>query len=258
MRRILFLSPALLALATAASGQTLRGKVLDAASGEPVAQAAIAAQDSAGHTVGRARSAADGTFAMPLRAAGVFHLDATRTGYQPAHTQALPVDVRETVEVELRVSATPVSVAPLTVTARQAPPHRRSLEMNGFYDREKTGLGRFLRREDFDRATTTLAEALTKAQGTYLIDAGARQFIAFSRSSASVSLRFASTNPCLPKVYLDGTRAPYGGQMDINSIVSPSQVEAVELYRSTAEIPPQYGGSDATCGVILIWTRHEQ
>ena len=36
--------------------------------------------------------------------------------------------------------------------------------------------------------------------------------------------------------------------------ISPDAVSAMEIYRSTAEVPPQYGGSDASCGVILIWT----
>jgi hypothetical protein len=49
----------------------------------------------------------------------------------------------------------------------------------------------------------------------------------------------------------------YGGRADLNGVVSPSQIEAVELYSSAANTPVQYGGVNSACGVILIWTRAE-
>ena len=38
---------------------------------------------------------------------------------------------------------------------------------------------------------------------------------------------------------------------------TPDMVEGIEVYRSAAEIPPQYNGSNSACGVVVIWTRHE-
>jgi hypothetical protein len=32
-------------------------------------------------------------------------------------------------------------------------------------------------------------------------------------------------------------------------------LDAVEVYRSAAEVPVEYGGSNAGCGVILLWSR---
>jgi hypothetical protein len=61
---------------------------------------------------------------------------------------------------------------------------------------------------------------------------------------------------CLPLLFMDGMKM--NSAADLSAVVPPSQVEAVELYRSTAEIPVQYNtGSQASCGVIVIWTRHE-
>jgi hypothetical protein len=34
-------------------------------------------------------------------------------------------------------------------------------------------------------------------------------------------------------------------------------VEAIEVYRSAAEIPAQFNGNNSACGVIVIWTRHD-
>jgi hypothetical protein len=38
-------------------------------------------------------------------------------------------------------------------------------------------------------------------------------------------------------------------------VIHPNNVEAIEVYRSPAEVPPQYGGAEAACGVILLWRR---
>src|ERR1700741_1695181 len=122
MKRFLTAMPLLAALAAPASGQVVRGKVLDAATGEPVPQAEVTATTAGGRGAGRVRAGADGGFILDLRAAGTIHLRAERSGYRPTLTDTLPVDVRETLEVELRLSATAVAIEPLRVTARVAPP----------------------------------------------------------------------------------------------------------------------------------------
>ena len=60
-----------------------------------------------------------------------------------------------------------------------------------------------------------------------------------------------SSSMCLPKVYLDGVQVR---QFDWREI-TPMDIEGIEVFRSSAEVPMQWGGSDATCGVILVWTR---
>jgi len=39
--------------------------------------------------------------------------------------------------------------------------------------------------------------------------------------------------------------------------LSPSQIEGVEVYKGAAQLPAEFGGSDAECGVIAVWTRRE-
>jgi hypothetical protein len=246
-KRIFPLLPLLGILAAPLAAQVVRGKVLDAASGEPVAQAEVTAATLGGRGAGRARSAADGTFTLELRAPGTFRLRAERTGYRPTTTDSVAVDVRETLEVELRLSATAVGIEPLRVTARVAPPHRRSLELNGVYDRARDGFGRRLFREDIERQSNmSLGQVLARVNGTNRVQSGPFEYILFGRSAH-----------CLPNLYVDGSRMAYGGRTDINSVVTPGQIEAVELYSSAASVPLQYGGSNAACGVILIWTRAE-
>ncbi len=65
---------------------------------------------------------------------------------------------------------------------------------------------------------------------------------------------------CFMAVYLDG--ALYWSP-DMGSIVQPPDLskfnalefEAVEVYRSPAELPIEFAGPAAGCGVLLLWTR---
>ena len=56
--------------------------------------------------------------------------------------------------------------------------------------------------------------------------------------------------------YIDGNIGiiHFDRHSDINAIVSTFQVEALEVFKGAAEVPPEYAaGRGGTCGVILIW-----
>ena len=252
----LLLAALFLASATAsAHAQVLRGRVIDNTTGEGVPTANVEALAD-GRSAGRTRTEADGKFELRLRAAGTFRLTAERTGYTASVSSDVPVAPRETVYVELRVAAAAMQLDPLRVTARVAPPHRRSLELSGFYERERLGIGRFIRREDFEnRSNLTTAQVLSRERGTIVVGNGPTEFIVFARSASNGALRRPRASYCMPLLYLDGMKIH--SAQDLNQVVQPSQIEAVELYRSTAEVPVQYSGIDASCGVILVWTRAE-
>lgn len=42
---------------------------------------------------------------------------------------------------------------------------------------------------------------------------------------------------------------------DINQLVLPEQVLAIEVCRGPSEVPEQYGGAASGCGAILVWTK---
>jgi hypothetical protein len=259
MKRSFALLPLLGAFCAPLAAQTVRGRVIDTASGAPVAQAAVSAVTAEGRGAGQAHTDAEGKFALPLRAAGTVRLRVARVGFRQTVTDTLAVGVRETIDVEIGVSAAALALTPLRVTARVAPPRRRSLEMSGVYDRERTGGGHRLYREDIERQPNmTLGQVLSRVQGTTRVQRGPFEFIVFTRSMSAGTLQAAPGRYCLPALYIDGAQAGYGRSAgDINSLVTPGQIEAVELYSSAANIPVQYTGSGSACGVILIWTRAE-
>ena len=237
-----------------AAGQTIRGRVLDAATGDPVAAALLTALDSEGRTLHRARSDGDGVFLLRPRSGESVRIRGERTGYRPSISQPMNVGSRDTVSVELRIAEQPLTIDPLTVTARSGPRYVQALEYRGFYARESRGLGDFLHREDLARgAPMNMSQVLDRVPGTTLLRGRSSNFIVFDRSAGVGALRHPpGQGMCLPKIYLDGIHM---SQLSGVDMVQPEDVEAVELFHSSSQIPAEYNDSAAACGVILIWTR---
>lgn len=257
--------PILLSLFIATIGaplaaQTIQGRVIDATSSAGIPQVVVTALGPDQRPAERVRTGSDGTFVLHLRAPGAYQLQGERVGYITTKSGAVDVETRQTVEVILHLSAEPLTIEPLTVTGRRQPPRIRALDNNGFYRREAAGFGKFLRREDIERyANQNLAQVLDRVQGTHLhVDRRGKQYVSFARAqSVGVVSRTqrGDSGPCLPKLYVNGNRVGYGQGMSLDDLVSPEQVEAVELYRSPSETPQEFNDSDAACGVIAIWTR---
>ena len=54
--------------------------------------------------------------------------------------------------------------------------------------------------------------------------------------------------------YLDG--APFdNSQNDLDQMIRPDDIEAVEVYKSASEVPVQFQGQNGSCGTILVWTK---
>ncbi|MBW3671970.1 MAG: AMP-binding protein, partial [Acidobacteria bacterium] len=73
--------------------------------------------------------AEDGTFLLPLRAAGTYVLRARRLSYPVTTSERLEVALRDTVVVDIRMSQEPLQIDPVVVTA-----HRRAAEVRALRD----------------------------------------------------------------------------------------------------------------------------
>ena len=65
----------------------------------------------------------------------------------------------------------------------------------------------------------------------------------------------ALPDECPVQFYLDGV--PYQPQQEgtLGGEVQPSLIEALEIYRGAAEVPPELRRGRSDCGVVVIWTR---
>jgi hypothetical protein len=118
-KRILSLCGAILlaTAATRAEAQTVRGLLVDEASGQTVAGALVTLVDAQGAARAGALSGADGSFVIRAPRDGSYHLRAERIGYVSSTSPVFRLTGDETHELTLRVASTAVSLEGINVVA---------------------------------------------------------------------------------------------------------------------------------------------
>lgn len=228
-----------------AVGQTVSGQIFELWSNRPVDAVFIALVTEEGDSVAGTQSDRDGLFEILAPRAGVFYVSVRRVGYGMVVDG--PVDLRDSVTVTVGIHIQQVALYeldPITITAE---PVVRHLVTIGYYERQhKSAGGLFLGPDHIERRASArhISDLLQGLPGVSV------------DQNDNVVLRgmMSGLGPCgSPTVFLDGI-ASLAGNEDLK-ILSPLDVEAIEVYRRPNEIPAQYGGPARGCGVILIWTR---
>jgi hypothetical protein len=67
----------------------------------------------------------------------------------------------------------------------------------------------------------------------------------------TVAVRGGSAGSCIAAVYLDGQPQPRFNW----DMVHPTNVAAIEVYRSGLEVPGQFANLARDCGAIVIWLK---
>ena len=235
-----------LILPATSSAQVLRGRVLVDTLG--VAGAAVTATDSAG-LAARAVTDSLGHFVLELAAAGRHSVSARHARHAPAGPESVDVAENEEVMLIIRLAAV-IPLPAIEVTARRSYSQsalRADVEARMAWS-ERLGFGRVLRREQLDRMP--VADVTGLLMGTPSVRVSSAR-----AGRAGQRVYFAGAGgDCMPQVYVDGVRdVTRQGMLDL---LSPSDLEAVEIYRSALEAPPEYL-DPAGCGVILFWTRRD-
>lgn len=144
MRRTFRLPAVLFACAIWApslSAQTLRGKLVDEKSGEPVTGVAVTLLDITGKPLQQTRSDIGGTFVLRAASPGTYSFRTRRIGYKSDSSPPLPLRNGETLEFDLMMAAIPVRLSEQRVTVRRQ--YVRGLD-------SKAISGRLIRRRDFE------------------------------------------------------------------------------------------------------------
>lgn len=229
-----------------AHGQILRGLVIDVQTGAPLASTEIRLITDADSVVERTLADEEGRFRIKAPYAGAWRVGVDRLGYTSPVLGPIELGSGQVQDVEIRLSVAAVVLDALSVTAE---PRIAALETVGFYDRRRAGFGRFMDRLEMEEIpavrTSDLFRRMTGARVVY--GPRGQEFVVL-RGGLGSSFGNAL---CLPRVFLDGVQV---SMLDWREI-PPGTLDGIEVFRSTAEVPAQYGGTDATCGVILAWTR---
>jgi hypothetical protein len=233
----------LVAAVRPAAGQVLQGHLLDEATDAPIpgASMALLEEDSARVVAATVTDSAGYFRVEGGEDGGAFRLRAQRIGYPLTVSTPLNVRAGDTIQVEFRISAGAVLLDPVVVTSRRRRPPPMIRE---FYQRaERSIFGTFITRAEVERIhPIRITDLLRRVPGL--------QFVPL-RFGGSTAIRMRGG--CSPLIVIDGMQL-----RDVHSIddlVQPLELEGMEVYRSFAEVPVEYGGLRIPCGAILIWTR---
>ena len=236
----LFISVAAAAPASAQTASRMSGRIVDKSSGKPIASAEILLMsdrrsvnsDSAGQFAFLALPS--GTAEFLIRAA---HYPELRLIVDLSPGQEL----RRVVEMDSTAGGRAIqALGPILVTAPASPPV--SYRLVDFERRRKIGRGQYLTEEDLVRSgAMNLQDAVRPLRGVTEECVGSMHCV--------VHMSRAPTH-CQPDYVIDERlNNDFGPYTPIRDIV------AVEVYSGPSDVPGEFAGRSAGCGVIVIWTR---
>lgn len=196
----------------------LTGRVVDAATGKALAGVTIRLDGTKQSRV----SDEAGRFAFEEAPAGEVRLQATRPGYADASGSVSTVP-GQSVRVEVRMATRPYELEPIVVTAVQT---RRLGVLADVQYRMKHEHGTFILHREIEARNPRYISRLIPI---------------------TISTHWQARG-CGPAYYVDGI--PVHGV----DFLTPTSVEAVEIYEGPADVPAEYSGSTAGCGVVAVWT----
>jgi len=202
--------------------------------------------------------------------AGRYRLDApagTRValfriiGYRPVRLRlVLTRGDTVTADAEL-VREQAQQLEPIETTARPSAP--RGIGVEAFEERRRLGFGKFIDSTDLRRwEGRRLTDVLRGIAGMRLIPyvEDPKQPWIFEWRAVGRGTTSIGGGPCWMSVVLDGAPIYRSGSSSRppdfhREFVQVSSLQAVEVYRSAAEVPQEFGGPSEQCGLLVLWTR---
>jgi hypothetical protein len=260
-----------------AGAQHIRGRLLDVNTGTPIPVGFLSLLREDSTVVATAISDANGLWQLNAPRPGAYLVAAERIGYRRWVSGPVTISARDQLESVFHLQPAPLALDTMFVEAEAV---RRYLQYNGFFERQRGSFGHFVTPADVEkRQASRVTDLLTAIPGV--------QRVAVAEGSAGpmqIQLRGSSLSQggmCRPRIFVDGLIYTRGDarpvrdregnateravdqaeRMDqalsLDDIGHPSTVAAIEVYRSAAQVPVQFGGSsvETLCGVIVVWTR---
>lgn len=165
-------------------------------------------------------------------------------GFRPVRMSVL-LARGDTTRMDALMVAEGVELDSIVVTER---PSLGGPGLAGFAERQRLGLGRFFDSTELRRMESLSASDLLGRHAGVIVQRSPTGHIAIS-----------PRRNCAMEIRLDGSVIGGGGfstPPDLR-LFGVSGLVAVEVYRSPAEVPMEYGGRNAACGVVLLWTRRQ-
>jgi hypothetical protein len=217
------------------SAVVVQGTVVDHETGDSIAGATVSLGTGPSGGRGRGTRVTDegGHFSFQGVPAGTYRLFVTSPGYRQM-VDTVQVSADGDVDLILPLSTEAIELEPIIVTARRSP-----ARMRGYEGRRRSGVGFLVTREEIvERRPRLLTELLHRVPGGMVVSTPPHGYTLLLRGQ------------CRPGIWIDGV--PVSGANSIDQLLSPHDVEAVEVYHGF-ELPVEFGVN--ACGGVLIWTR---
>jgi hypothetical protein len=212
---------------------TLRGRIVDTETGEPVREAILRIR-------GLPSVTADsfGRFEVTGIPAGQAQVAVQALGYT-GNQWKVTLAEGQVLERQFGLDFSGESLPDVVVTARAT---RLVPRYTSFEARRERGLGAYLRWDEIKKKNfSTVGEAARSVRGVRLN---------CIQAEFECYIRMARTPNCSPEWWVDG--------VNVRSFTESTPIRdvyGIEIYRGPGEVPGEFSGSNAGCGVIVIWTK---
>lgn len=216
-----------------------RGAIVEDERKRPLADAQVA-------VIGAARSAQTndkGEFLLGDLPVGTHTLAVRKVGYVPEQ-RVVDILPNDTTRQQFSLSTVERVLDTVRVTATRV--YSRSLE--GFNERRKHGLGKFLDEDEIARMNPfETSDVLRRVPLVRVRSSGGESQVVMRSDLGG--------RDCMPHVWVDGFEM-YGMTTDeMDMMTRPGQLEAIEVYTSAILAPPEFAHGFDNCGTIAIWTK---
>ena len=256
----------LVAPATASAQAVLKGLVRQDSTGVPLSEVEVIAEGAGRQTT----SDRSGRFLLRELPYGPQTILFRKIGFRPARRGVVLLRGDTTRLDVLLISEAAQRLEPIAVVGRSERPEpgvrqefeeRRRLGFGAFIDSTVLRANEHRRVPDLLRAIAGIQIVRTQACNAQTFACGPLGL--YARGTRGNPVRFTQgrgTMPCWASIVVDGQvkyrdGASLGPPPELESEFSISELEAIEVYRSSAEYPPEFSGTVGSCGLIVFWTR---
>lgn len=219
---------------TGAAQATLRGRVVDSELGQPIMNAMVRIRP------GPAPFATDSLGGFEVRGLpfGIVELTIQQIGFEPGNFRLRLTDTVPAA-IDFPLDFTGYRLPEIVVSARAEQLAPRYLD---FEQRRHRGLGAYIRWDELlKKGFSSVGDALREVRGVRM-ECNQETFECFAH--------MARTPQCQPAWWIDGVQVH-----SFHENTPIRDVYGIEVYRGPGEVPGEYSGSNAMCGVIVIWTK---
>ena len=235
------------------AGQTLRGRILDSETRDPVRLAYVGLLTEGESMAVATLADTAGFFEITAPDPGPYFVYISRSGYETIMDGVFELGYKAELDVRIGMKPLPIELDEVLVEIERGTAD--FLERNGFYERAITGRGVLMLREDIERfAINRVSDVMRHIP---LLDIDESRPLAGPESFRNPEIRVVRNGQyCSPTLYIDRNLVNSGslGSVRPDDYVSVVEIDAIEVYARSSEVPVGFDEIN-NCGVILIWTR---